>query len=37
MGRGDEGIQEVKEVFSLFLVPTFVEPIHNDDSGQGSF
>jgi hypothetical protein len=33
MWRGDEGVKEAKEVCSLFLVPTFVEPIYNKNSG----
>jgi hypothetical protein len=33
MWRGDERMKEAKEVCSLFLVPTFIKPIYNQNPG----
>jgi hypothetical protein len=33
MWRGDERMEEVKEVCPLFRIPTLVEPIYNENSG----
>jgi hypothetical protein len=35
MWRGDERMEEAKEVRPLVRVPTLVEPIYNENSGRG--